>query len=71
MFTGGAGFTGTSSIWVTGLLGCLQVGNLNENAETVAEEHPVEAEMVQQQLAGINTAWDDLKQMVSLITKIP
>ena len=45
----------------------LQVTNLDENAERVAEEHPEEAEAVQKQLAEINTAWDDLKQMVRVL----
>ena len=40
---------------------------MDENAERVAEEHPEEAEAVQKQLAEINTAWDDLKQMVRVL----
>ena len=41
-----------------------QVANLEEGAEKIAEEHPEEAENVRKQLAEINTAWDDLKNMV-------
>jgi len=46
---------------------CWQVTNLEESADKIAEEHPVEAENVKKQLSDINTAWDELKQMVSTI----